>query len=1243
MKISFLDAHLQWIPEYYVAFVALRVKLLAHEYLINGAWGSDDQVVRFQRSIHLSNDKNEEGKIPVLVELIAILNESGSESRTIGSGVCMIFSRDEREHTKMITLNSGNMEVVMARLLISISAENSLDSSSVNTESANSIVVLPATENVHSFRKAAGFGATYLVGEAEKNSSVSMSRISCLTPNSCHQNQNYVKIRESLSSVSNNTDAQIYAAGTEIIRENVPDDSISALGMCSTEQRVDEISKLAAKARSKSAPLCAGAIPKTSSVQTDDFYLRGSSRLKVSDSNSAYKTVQIGLGTYSRNQIDTSSSTMDMTVDNILQNSAKIRNEGVRISTDFAGGVEFPSKKTLTDDAVLRKSFSGFEYASRSKNASRIKILSQEPQKKVYGNSPKNRVETLERERESSCSVETPIDDASQSRIRHIPVGKENEVQSKSPEQYFSLPRNHADFSSLLKANDACERVRDVLQKKNILLEKAKAKAHSQSTQKSTALTTAAAMGRFPAPSTPVSTASPLRDRGSRSHPWVRSEEAPTPLPRGRSIDPPSQILDPFGGSLRAPIRVSDLDRDRGTLKPCSIGASLSMQSGDTDIEELVSTLHSSSRRRPLRDRDSRQDTANSDIDLVLDMQNRLKAAEKRREIILKNARDKARDAATKAASKSLAIKAAVLQSTKAFDKLRNSFDRQNETLEKVKSELFAKKRNGRARSTDGNPMASGGRERSSSSSHSALDRRRRASITSGPSATSSPSLPFSNLRMRSMSVGREVRSDHLGQFDRRFEAEEKPLPLPGTLSRSADLTVSSRGNREPLSSSTSDHQSPGSSGSLLVPGNARRSTINRAVTRKSAVNVLLGDARDAEIFDSEVNRGVKAPHTASSATPEGPGLFPKYPVPDMTSYRSQNLLVTLVLDRIEAIQGLMEGAPKDEAQSMFEMIERLASLVLALTAVIKTDTVAVRSRTVNSSSADHVNPVPLPPSAPQSAHENTESTAALSSDPLPTAPASSSSSIRNSSIGLGAVTARSGPGSVPSSVPQRKPQPYPHPVAHQRGDSEDSSGESTDSDNVDLLFESPFKSIRMSSTSVSSEGSFTDSAVCIDIHGKRDQAESTLSDRLRSNRYRRQEALDCDPVPGGTGSSTLLGRSLSDSPPFASSKSELGARTGIGAGTGLHGGRIYPQAYASKAMAVPPSPHPFSSYLLQDQPQNPPAQPKPESESAEGLTLPAADWLFDDGEASSGVMSNDLAHVSRAIGNLQVQHCITT
>jgi hypothetical protein len=1242
MKISFLDAHLQWIPEYFVASVALRVKLLAHEFLIDGAWGSDDQVVRFQRSIQLSNEKNEEGKIPILVELIATLNESGSESRIIGSGVCMIFSRDERERTKMITLNSGNMEVVMARLLISISAGSSLGSNSGNIESGDSIMILPATENNDSPVRAAGPGATHLVGETEKNISMSMSRISCLTLNSCYQKQNDLKIREKYSTVSNDTDAQTFATGTKIIRENIPDVSIPALGICSTEQRVDEPSTLSAKARSKSAPIHIRASPRTSSVQTDHFYLRGSGRLKVSNSNSADKTVQIGLGTYSRNQVDTSSSTLDMTVDCILQNSAKIRNEGVRMSTDFAGGIEFPSKKTVTDDAVLRKSFSGFENASRTQK--RNSSLSREPHKEIK--SPKSRVDTLdrgrERERESSCLADTPIDASSSSRIRYIPVGKENEMQRKSLEQHFSLPRNHADFSSLLKANDACERVRDVLQKKNILLEKAKAKANALSAQRPNEISTAAARGKSPAPSAALSTASPPRDRGSRSNPRVPTEEAPTLLPRGRSIDPPSRNLARFAGTLRTPIRVSNLNRDRGTQKPGGIEASVSMQSGDTDIEDLVSTLLSSSRRRPLRDTDSRQDPASSDIDLVLDMQNRLKAAEKRREIILKNAKDKARDAATKAASKSLAIKEAVLQSTKAFDKLRNSFDKQNETLEKVKSELFAKKRNERARSTDGNPMAGSGGRRSSSFSYSALDGRRRATSTSGPRATSAPSLPFSNLRMRSMSAGREVRSDQLDQCDKRYEAEEKPLPLPGTRSRSADLTPLSRESRELPSSSTADHQSQRSSGPLLAQGNARRSTSSRAVTRKSThvdvVSALESDVRDAEAVDSNVDRDVKAPLTASSPTPQGPGLSPKGTVPDVTSYRSQNLLVTLVLDRIEAIQGLMEGAPKDEAQSMFEMIERLASLVLALTAVIKTDTVAVRSSVVTNSTPSHVDHVPLPPFAAQTGHENTESSSILSTDPLHTAPTSSSSS-----SGLGAVTARSGPGSVPSSVPQSRLRPYPHPVTPQRGENEDSSCESTDSDNVDMLFESPFKSIRMSSTSVSSEDSLTDSAVCIDIQGKRDQAENRLSDRMRSNRYQRQGALGCDPVPGGRGSGTLLERSLSDSPPFASSISELGIRTGTGTESGLHRGRIYSQAYASKAKAVPSSPTPFSSYLLQDQPLNPSPQPKPESESAEGLTLPATDWLFDDGEASSGVMSHDLAHVSRAIGNLQVHHCITT
>ena len=941
------------------------------------------------------------------------------------------------------------------------------------------------------------------------------------------------------------------------------------------------------------------------------------------------------------------------------------------MSTDFAGGIEFPAKKI--DDAVLRKSFSGFENASRVKN--RNISLSQERHKHVDSKSAKNNFLPLEREREreSSCVQEdTPIDAASPSWIRYISVGKENVIQRNSIQQHCSFPRNHIDFSSLLKANDACERVRDVLQKKNILLQKVKMNA--QSAQRSIA-PTATARGRSPTQSAAVPTADlSSRERGRRSDPRVSTERPLTPTPRGRSIDPPSRNLDPSAKTPRTPGGISDFNRDRGTQQPASIRASVSVQSGDTDIEELVSTLHSSSRRRPLRDNnrdgDSRQDSTTSDVDLILDMQNRLKAAEKRREIILRNAKDKAREAATRATSKSLAIKAAVLQSTKAFDKLRNSFDKQNETLEKVKSELFAKKRNGRARSTDGVPVASSGGGRSPS--HSALDRRKRAASTSGPRIATASSLPFSNLRMRSMSVGREARSDQSGQCDRRYQAEDRPLPLPGSSShtRSIDLSSwSSRGHREPSPSTVADHSpSSSSSCSLLVQGNTNtnRSTGSRAVTRKSihvnVVDTLQCNVIDAGVVDSTVNRDAKAPHTASpSTTPLDPGLPPKSTVPDMTSYRSQNLLVTLVLDRIEAIQGLMEGAPKDEAQSMFEMIERLASLVLALTAVIKTDSVTLEGCVVNTSTPRIVCPPPTLPPAPapapaavtQSDDVKVESNNSLSTHPLQTAPIATG---RSSSSCLRAVsTARSDhTEAVLSSASQSRPQPYLHPVAPFRGGSEDSlSSECTDSDNVDVIFESPFKSIRMSSTSVSSEDSLSDSAVCIDIQGKRDLAESRLSERMLSNRYQRH-GLDRDAAHRGKGYRTSQEQALYESSPFLPS-TVFGTRTGTGIGTwigtdtgdGLHSGRVYSQSYASKAKAVPPPsssslPSPYSSYLLQDLPLS--QYPKPDSdyEPVDGVNLPAADWLFDDGEASSGGISNDLAHVSRAIGNLQVRHCLT-
>ena len=146
--------------------------------------------------------------------------------------------------------------------------------------------------------------------------------------------------------------------------------------------------------------------------------------------------------------------------------------------------------------------------------------------------------------------------------------------------------------------------------------------------------------------------------------------------------------------------------------------------------------------------------------------------------------------------------------------------------------------------------------------------------------------------------------------------------------------------------------------------------------------------------------------------------------------------------------------------------------------------------------------------------------------------------------------------------------------------------------------------------------------------------------------------ALDRDAGHRGKGYRTSQEQSLYESYPFTSS-TELGTRTGTGTwigtdtGDGLHSGRVYSQSYASKAKAVPPpssssSPSPYSSYRLQDLPLSPYPKPDSDYEPVDGVNLPAADWLFDDGEASSGGISNDLAHVSRAIGNLQVRHCLT-
>jgi hypothetical protein len=143
----------------------------------------------------------------------------------------------------------------------------------------------------------------------------------------------------------------------------------------------------------------------------------------------------------------------------------------------------------------------------------------------------------------------------------------------------------------------------------------------------------------------------------------------------------------------------------------------------------------------------------------------RLQSAEDRRLAALRSHKDRATQMSSEATCKAKAIKEAALMSSRAYDKMRNDFDRKEEMLRRVQEEYRRTSLNQRSRSregrlnlsTDGSPLKLvrvTKAEQGETLGRRASSAPPRARIQPAP-ASKGRSIPFSNLKRRSRSSSR--------------------------------------------------------------------------------------------------------------------------------------------------------------------------------------------------------------------------------------------------------------------------------------------------------------------------------------------------------------------------------------------------------------------------------------------------------------------------------------------------------
>ena len=341
----------------------------------------------------------------------------------------------------------------------------------------------------------------------------------------------------------------------------------------------------------------------------------------------------------------------------------------------------------------------------------------------------------------------------------------------------------------------------------------------------------------------------------------------------------------------------------------------------------------------------------------ALDIKSRLQSAENRRLKVLRKQKDKAAAMASEATCKAEAIKQAALNASRAYNRLRNDFDRKDEMLRRVQSELDTSTRSIRDKSYISNRLDRSSSSRYNSStdnspvkqrSEGGLDQSRHMRASSAPAryrGNYGPhSIPFSELKMASRPNHRErsaaptvltvktvayrQKSDSISGI-RSSHVHRIPLVASGK----RNVAIGSSGNDARYTLCPS-HHSPRRSHSAS-PQRYHQSTSKPSgfSTASAANDVSIGEV------DSNLNQYIRSRQRSVTDNPEnifypcGTSSRPAgLPVTDMhmSSY-TQGKLLRLVQQRIQGLKQKISEVSSSEGEVILRMIRKMLPLTSAL------------------------------------------------------------------------------------------------------------------------------------------------------------------------------------------------------------------------------------------------------------------------------------------------------------------------
>ena len=951
MRLNFFDAQLKLAPEYFISSVGLRVKFLEFEYYLPGIINYDELEVQFQQTLSIPNTFLESKEMVVYVELLAAIDDARSTTRRIGVG-SLTINDGRNDRTLMdVPLCSKNLDIIMAQLKVSITTDQTVTADCNESDWDKDLSLYPSTST-----SVTGSNRTASHVDRENHFSSSFSRVSCLTYGSTLNQSSAIQPTSSYAALSEKIHGQLSAIRKECFIENfdnsVPEISTAGRYENPDPDNFDTLRKFQLE------------------NNFDRNMMAGFSRPLQSEEHKGEDRRHDG--EYTTALINDDEKNKVVLLSNIRKEEVQQNDDQQKFkerAEHFGSHVPRLGKKLQKGEGSQGKDEEKNEIDVKESHGRRYFSLSA-TNKHISCYEDLSKDSDLEKSRCDNFRILIP-----ETSFTKKPDNIRADESNSSSENGKNHPSRDTSFSTASHvrklvtavASESIPSTRNVRrERRRIVQERASDRFQifgALSSGRQEPKSAGGSKNNMAVSDTPICEI--IDDLGLQLRPSYKNSRVAN---KNKShIDNCTEIRGMKYLENLEPVIVRTLPKP-----PCrhSIDGSNTNINDIKDINQAIKRI-----------------LEGKDFDSISAQQIRLDSAEKRRCEVLLATKARAQNMASKSTLKAKAIKEAVQLSCAAFDKLRNDFDKKNAIRNKnekssevrlscSRSACFGSARvrsedrrssNNRLKGGLLDPAVDACRDRTSPTN--LLDDMRSSRKTRRSTPSGEALLPYSDLRRRSRSTSNLLRqqdSTSCFSYSVAHDREQKKTkeatdPFGSALSVSSAriVEIEERGRRKHRDRGTisigsertqraslrgrdlNDNQIKSVSRTILPrqliisniqPNNGFNESeqlIRRARSASQSDRVPKSQVRvdaNTKYSDPHKTRRSRSTHSAFSATSLKNPYSPK----------SQILLVTLVLERIDAIKRNISAATAFEAKNMLRMIEKLLSLAMSLTSVDK-------------------------------------------------------------------------------------------------------------------------------------------------------------------------------------------------------------------------------------------------------------------------------------------------------------------